>query len=102
MKSEDRFLFKLCIVLGYKSIRELKDTMSQKELFQWVEYYSHEPFHMDRVELQLAQISDILVKTAGEKKTSPIDFMLSVSEDDKFKHKLAEKQKHVIEQLQNF
>ena len=76
--------------------------MSNVEYLQWMEYYKLEPFHADRSELQLAQISDIIVKTAGEKDSMPVDFMLSVSEDDKDRYKAEIKHKKVIDQLKNF
>lgn len=102
MHTDDRFLFRLCLALGYRSIRELKDTMSHRELLQWIDYYSSEPFIADRIEVQLAQISDILMKTAGNTETSALDFMVSVSKEDKDKYKAEEKHKKVLEQLKNF
>lgn len=76
--------------------------MSKAELSQWVEYYNKEPFGYDRLEVQLAQLSDIMVKTAGDKDTDAIDFMISVSADDKEHIKADIKQKKVIQQLKDF
>lgn len=76
--------------------------MTHAELMQWMEYYSLEPFGYDRLEVQLAQISDILVKTVGEKDTLPVDFMISVSEEDKDRVREKEKHKKLVKQLADF
>jgi len=41
--------------------------MSQRELYEWYEYYSQEPFIADRLEIQLANIGYIAGSFAGAK-----------------------------------
>jgi len=64
--------------------------MSIRELYEWYEYYSEEPFIADRLENQLARLS-AMVGNFGGSKQQPKEFMirnvearvLTQEEDDK-------------------
>ena len=103
MEASRKFLFKLCVELGYKSIAELEQQMSHNELLEWVEYYSSEPFMADRIELQLATLTDVIIKThTSAKDVSAVDFMITVSEEQRKKQKNAEQHHKVVGQLKDF
>ena len=102
MTDEDIFLHDLCGHLGYKSIRDLKNKMSIRELSSWYEYYQIKPFHADRLEQQMATLSYILAVSNGSDDATPMDFMISVSKEDKEKHANNIKQAKLIEALENF
>ena len=60
MKPEKVFLHKLCIELGYRSVEDLKEQMSQRELHDWIEFYNLYPFSADRTEIGLAFIAEAI------------------------------------------
>lgn len=73
--------------------------MSQRELYEWYDYYSQEPFLADRIEIQLATLSFIASNFAGGK-SSHDDFMVTKKEKPKPKQKdLEDKLKNMFEGL---
>lgn len=81
MDSQTKFMFKLAGHLSM-TVGELKQRMSYKELNQWTEYYSHEPFIADRLEKMIAQLTALMAQVNGST-ASTIDFTLTSTEDDK-------------------
>jgi hypothetical protein len=69
-------------VVGCKTVTELENTMSIRELYEWYEYYSEEPFMADRIEIQLATISNIAGSFGGSK-LKHSDYMISNKEKKK-------------------
>lgn len=69
--------------------------MSIRELYEWYEYYSEEPFIADRLELQLAQLSTMVGSFGGSKLKSS-DFMIRKIEEKKLS------QKEYEDRLKNF
>ena len=61
--------------------------MSYQELLQWYDYYAEEPFLSDRVEIQLATLSN-MVGSFGGSKMKHKDFMIC----NKTKEKLTNKE----------
>ncbi len=57
--------------------------MSYDEFFQWMEYYNKEPFEADRNEIQMANLSSIVVGLTGKSKLKTKDFMISKYDEDK-------------------
>ena len=102
MTNQNKFLHKLTLALNYKTVEELKNTMSHLELQSWYEYYQEEPFGYDRIEIQLATITDILLKSNGVKESSPIDHMVSISNDIKQYQKEKQKKSDLMTKLNNF
>jgi len=102
MEQSRKFLFKLALNLGYKTVEELENTMTYNEFLEWVEYYSEEPFMADRIELQLASLTDITVKSHTSAETTPVDFMITVSEEQKANQRALEKHKKLVEKLNAF
>lgn len=102
MKPNRKFIFKLCQVLGYKSVAELENSLSAVELHEWYQYASEEPFMADRLEMQLATMSSILYNAHGGKDLSAIDFMISVSEEQKEKQRAKEKHAKIVKALDAF
>lgn len=90
MTNSEIFLFKLAIELNYRTVADLKETMSQRELMQWYEFYKLHPFHADRMELQMAVLTDILLKVNGNKDSKPLDFMITATKEEKEKQKQKE------------
>lgn len=60
--------------------------MSVRELHEWYEYYSQEPFLADRLEQQLATLST-MVGSFGGSKLKPNDFMIRKPEEKKLTNK---------------
>lgn len=60
--------------------------MSVRELHEWYEYYSQEPFLADRLEQQLATLST-MVGSFGGSKLKPNDFMIRKLEEKKLSNK---------------
>lgn len=60
--------------------------MSVRELHEWYEYYSQEPFLADRLEQQLATLST-MVGSFGGSKLKPNDFMIRKLEEKKLTNK---------------
>lgn len=83
MTDERRFLFKLASHLGYKTVSELENTMTAKELNEWKQYYIIEPFFGDRIENMIANITHLYYSKNYKGKTTHLDFMLSVTEEQK-------------------
>lgn len=54
--------------------------MSERELYEWYEYYSHEPFMADRLEMQLATIGYLSGAAVGAKGQHS-DYMISVKKE---------------------
>jgi len=103
MDRSRKFLFKLALNLGYKTVAELEETMSYNEFLEWSEYYSEEPFMSDRIEMQLATLTDVTIKTStSAKDISPVDFMITVSEEQKIEQKKIQKHKDLVEKLNSF
>ena len=102
MDKNREFLFKLCLHLGYKSVSELEQTLSINELQEWYDFYIMNPFIEDRIELQLATLTEILVRSNSDTDASAIDFMISVSQEDKQKVKKSKKQQKLQEALESF
>ena len=50
--------------------------MSYRDLYEWYEYYKAEPFMSDRIEVQLATISQLIANFGGSKLKHE-DFMIS-------------------------
>lgn len=97
-----KFLFKLCSHLGYKSVAELENSLSANELLEWHEYYQEEQFMPDRIELMIATLTAITYNAHGGKDLTTVDFMLSVSNEQKEKEKAKVKQKKIFESLDTF
>jgi len=57
--------------------------MSYDELYKWMEYYNKEPFSADRQELQMANLSSIVVNLVGKSKLGTKDFMICKKEEKK-------------------
>lgn len=53
--------------------------MSFRELYEWYEYYSNEPFFADRIEVQLATIG-LMISSFGKGKHKHEDFMICKKE----------------------
>lgn len=70
--------------------------MSQRELYDWYEYYSNEPFFMDRIEVQLATVCT-MIAGFGKSKAKHEDFM--VRKKDK---KVLSKEEHQKQLLNAF
>lgn len=49
--------------------------MSLRELYEWYEYYSEEPFFADRLEMQLATVC-LQISGFGKSKAKYEDFMI--------------------------
>lgn len=56
--------------------------MSLRELYEWYEYYSEEPFFADRIEMQLATIC-LQISGFGKSKSKHEDFMICKKRDVK-------------------
>jgi len=102
MEKSRAFLFKLALNLGYKTVDELENTMTYNEFLEWVEYYSEEPFMSDRIELHLSTLTDLTVKSHTSAQTNPVDFMITVSEEQKAKQRDIEKHNQLLEKLSAF
>ncbi len=50
--------------------------MSLRELYEWYEYYSEEPFFADRIEFQLATVCN-MIGGFGKSKLKHEDYMVS-------------------------
>ena len=75
VKEERKFLFKLIQVTGFHTVTELEYCMSLRELYEWYEYYSEQPFFADRIEMQLATIC-LQISGFGKSKAKHEDFMI--------------------------
>ena len=82
MKARRKFIFKLAAHLG-KTVGELENTMSNKELREWESYVKIEPFFADRMEIMIARVSSMYHNERYKQKTTMIDYMLSLSKDQK-------------------
>jgi len=61
--------------LNYRTVTELENTMSLRELYEWYEYYSEEPFLADRLEIQMANVCT-MVGSFGGSKAKHSDYMI--------------------------
>jgi len=66
--------------LNYRTVTELENTMSLRELYEWYEYYSEEPFFADRLEMQMANVCLMIASSSGSKKAKHSDYMISKKE----------------------
>jgi len=101
MTQERQFLFKLSLELKIP-IQELMDSMSYIDFLEYMEFSSTHPFQADRIEIQLATISEILYRTAGGTEASAIDFMITATDLQKQKNQEQIKQKELFEQMNDF
>lgn len=60
---------------GFRTVTELENCMSLRELYEWYEYYAQEPFFADRLEIQLATVS-LMIAGFGKSKSKHQDFMV--------------------------
>jgi len=89
MTNERRFLFKLAGHLSMP-VYLVEQTISFKELQEWKEYFNIEPQATDRVELMLSIISSILYNSNSKSQLSYVDFMISLSDEER--HIIKEKE----------
>ena len=61
----------------------VEQTISQKELQEWQEYFNAEPAIADRIELMLAIISSILYNSNSKSQLSYTDFMISLTDEQR-------------------
>lgn len=61
--------------LNYKTVTELENTMSLRELYEWYDYYAEEPFLADRLEIQMANVCT-MVGSFGGSKAKHSDYMI--------------------------
>ena len=102
MEASRKFLFKLCLNLGYKSVAELENSLSANELLEWYEYYNEEQFMADRLEVQIATLSSMVYSANGGKDLSAVDFMVTVSDEAKEKQRAKEKHAKIVKALDAF
>ena len=103
METGRKFLFQLCKELNYKSVSELENTMSSNELQEWMDYFTEEPFSSKVNEVQLATLSEIVLKIVNNKSDlTALDFMITVSQEDKNKRKEEIKRTELFEKLNSF
>jgi len=67
--------------LSYKTVTELENTMSVRELHEWYEFYNEEPFFADRLEIQMANASLMIASFSGSKKAKHSDYMVRKIEE---------------------
>lgn len=101
MDQNRTFLFKLSLELGV-SIRYLETSMSYNEFLEYQKFYLTNPFHVDRQEIQMATLIDILLKVNGNKESNAIDYMISITEEQKEKAKQKQKEEDIIRKLDEF
>ena len=102
MNQSRKFLFKLCSHLGYKSVAEMENSLSINEFLEWQDYYREEQFLADRLELMIATLTAITYSANGGKDLTAVDFMLSVSIEEKEKAKQKERNAKVFSALESF
>lgn len=56
--------------------------MSVRELYEWYDYYSQEPFFADRLEIQMANVCTMIASFGGSK-TKHSDYMIRKAEEKK-------------------
>ena len=66
--------------LNYKTVTELENTMSLRELYEWYDYYSEEPFFADRLEVQMANVCN-MIGSFGKSKLKHKDYMIRKVEE---------------------
>ena len=67
---------KLVKELGFGTLQNLEDSISYRDVSYWYEFYNRSPFMEDRIEVQLATISQ-LISSFGGSKAKHSDFMVS-------------------------
>ena len=82
----DRFSFKLASHLGM-TVSELDERMTAREFYQWMEYSNIEPLMSDRIEIMVAQLTSLMYNVNAKKSKDTMEFLISLSEDDKKSHK---------------
>lgn len=69
------FLFRLALALG-RTVAELEASLSQRELLEWAEFYSIDPFGGFRADIQTGILSTVIASViGGNKRAKPSDFM---------------------------
>lgn len=84
------FLHRLALALG-RTVRELEDGMTARELRDWVVYYDLEPFGAARDNLHAGIIASVIAnqyQRKGAQPITPADFML-VSREERRQRSLA-------------
>jgi hypothetical protein len=86
------------------TINKLEKSMSMSEYKQWQEYYKHEPFLSDRLEVLIANLTSIFANTKRQKNSDKVyeasDFTLSTQyKKDEIKLSLKEQ---VIKAMSQF
>lgn len=71
------------------TIAELDERMTAREFFQWMEYAREEPLQSDRIELMLAQLMSLTYNVNAKDTKAPMDFFVSLSEEEKKAQKQA-------------
>lgn len=79
MTPNERFLHRLALAL-HRSVNELLDTLTYRELVDWGVHYKSEPWGDLRADVRSAQIAMILANTNRDPKKRPepyklVDFM---------------------------
>lgn len=69
-----------------KTLSELLKNITERELAMWQHYYS-EPKEMDKMSLQIAQLTSVLANVNGNKTTTS-DFILNFDGEEKKQKKL--------------
>lgn len=71
-----QFLFRLALVLG-RTVAELEETLSSRELSEWIAFYAMEPFGEQRADLRSAIIAATVANCHRVSGTAfqPADFM---------------------------
>ncbi len=65
----------------------LENILSINELREWAEYFAIKPIHADRSERQLATLSAMFYNANFKDNKSQVDFMLSVSDEERRQQK---------------
>ena len=66
--------------MNYRTVEELENSMSLRELYDWYEYYNNEPFFADRIEIQLATVCTMIAGFGSKSKPKHDDFMIRKKE----------------------
>lgn len=97
------FLFQLAKDLGYKTVSELENTMTYREYIEWIDYYRENPPMSRIMESQLATLTYTMLRSySNNSDVFPVDFMVSVSEEEKEKNKKLQKQRELFKKLDDF
>jgi len=69
------------LALG-KTLYELEHSISQSELYEWMEYLNLYPLHEDRSEFQLSVLTSSVLAPHMKDKVNYKDFMVTLHEKD--------------------